>query len=187
MSRSIQTGPRRLALVAATASLAFTAGSASAATSGVPAFVTQDQMAAVAKAVKHPIYWLGPRAGFSYELTIGSTGHVFVRYLPKGAQLADKRSIFKTVATYPVKDARAQLQAGAKFLKRPIGKVGTNGLALISRPPTSAYVVFGTENYQVELFTPSAKGTNAALKSVQPVVPLKAAVSPPKPPVQPPK
>ncbi len=140
-----------------------------AAPSSAPTFATVEQIQAVAVAVKHPVYWLGPRPGFNYELTVASTGRIFVRYLPKNAKLGDKRAIYKTVATYPVKNARAQLQAGAKFLKRPVINVGTNGLAVVSRPPTSVYVVFGTSNYQVEIFTPSAKLSKAAIKSVQPV------------------
>ena len=142
---------------------------AGAAPSSAPTFATVEQIQAVAAAVKHPVYWLGPRPGFNYELTVASTGRIFVRYLPRNAKLGDKRAIYKTVATYPVKNARAQLQAGAKFLKRPVIKVGTNGLAVVSRPPTSVYVVFGTSNYQVEIFTPSAKLSKAAIKSVQPV------------------
>ena len=139
------------------------------ASAGAPSFATAEQIQSVAAAVKHPVYWLGPRAGFSYELTVASSGRIYIRYLPKSAKLGDKRAIFKTVATYPVKGALANLRAGAKFLKRPVLKVGADGFALISKPPTSVYLVFGTNDYQVEVFTPSAKLSKSAITSVKPI------------------
>ena len=166
-----EVGTRRIAQALLVTGLAIVAPLApgSAAPVGAPTFATVEQIQAVAVAVKHPVYWLGPRPGFNYELTVASTGRIFIRYLPKSAKLGDKRAIYKTVATYPVKSARAQLQAGAKFLKRPVIKVGTDGLAVVSRPPTSVYLVFGSANYQVEVFTPSAKLSKAAITSVQAV------------------
>ena len=156
-------------LVLAAVGAVLPAGAALAASTGAPRFATAAQIKSLAVAVKHPVYWLGPRSGFNYELTVAGTGRIYIRYLPKGAQLGDKRAIYKTVGTYPVPNALTQLQAGAKFLKRPLIKVGTNGLAVVSRPPTSVYLVFGTEDYQVEVFTPSAKLSKAAIKSVAPV------------------
>lgn len=163
----------RAGLVAA--ALALTAagagGTATAATpaNGAPTIATVDQIKALAAAVKHPIYWLGPRANVNYELSILPNGKVFIRYLPKSVKPGDRRAIFKTVGTYPVKNAASQLRAGAKFLKRPVFKVGATGIAVVSRPPTSAYVVFGSAPYQIEVFTPSAALTKRAVNSVVPV------------------
>src|SRR6185436_9224801 len=51
-----------------------------------------------------PIYWAGPAAGSTYELSQTSNGRVFVRYLPAGVAVDDPKP-FRTVATYPLTSA----------------------------------------------------------------------------------
>ena len=154
--------PRVLAVVGCVACASVPAGSAVAVQTSVPSLVTPGQISALAKTLKHPIYWLGPRSGFNYELTVGLAGRVYVRYLPKGTQVGDKRAIFRMVGTYPVKRAKAELQGAAKRLKRPVEKI-PNGIAVVGRPPTSIFLVFGAASYQLEVFSPSAKVTRAAV------------------------
>ena len=45
---------------------------------------TQAKLADLAAAVQHPIFWLGPESGFTYELTQTGSGKIYVRYLPHG-------------------------------------------------------------------------------------------------------
>ena len=148
-----------VAVAAVASSLA--ASSALAAPVPVPSFATPRQIQTLAASLKHPLYWLGPLPGFSYELTVTPSGRVFIRYLPTGTQVGDQRASFKTVATYPVANATAELQGAAKRLKRPTQAV-KRGLAFTGRPPTSVFLAFNGSPYQIEVYTPSAKLTHAA-------------------------
>ena len=62
---------------------------------------------ALAARLGHPIYWAGPRAGYTYELTQTPSGKVYIRYLPSGTKVGDPRPRFLTVATYPFPGAYA--------------------------------------------------------------------------------
>src|SRR6476659_8846446 len=55
-------------------------------TSGARA-VSAQQISALAAGVRHPVYWLGPQAGFRYELRRQAAGTIAVRYLPSGAKI----------------------------------------------------------------------------------------------------
>jgi hypothetical protein len=152
----------RAAMTVAALAAALPVAAGNAAVSAIPTQATPTQISALAKSLKHPIYWLGPRPGFSYELTLTPAGRVYVRYLPKGVAVGDKRAIFKTVGTYPVKQAKKELLGAAKRLKRPVEKV-PNGIAVTGRPPTSIFIAFGAAPFQIEVFTPSAKITRSAV------------------------
>ena len=56
---------------------------------------------ATSQALGHQIYWAGPRAKVTYELTVTRGGLVYVRYLTAGAKVGDPRPNFVTVGTYP--------------------------------------------------------------------------------------
>ena len=127
-----------------------------------PTIATEAQLKTVVKTVKHPVYWLGPRSGFKYEFTLTEAGRIFIRYLPAGVRVGDKRPIFRTVATYPVNNATKELQGAAKRLKRPVRKVGKNGVAFTGRPPTSVFLAFGSSPFQIEVYSPSAALTQNA-------------------------
>ena len=100
-----------------------------------------------------PIYWAGPKPGFSYELTRTTDGKVYVRYLPRGVKAGDKRGVFLIVATYPFPKAFNALKGVAK------GKGTTlpgGGFALPdAHYPKSVHVAFRGVNYQVEVYDPS--------------------------------
>ena len=52
----------------------------------------------------HDVYWAGPDATATYELTqVGR--NLFIRYLPPGVDVGDPRPDFLTVGTYPVPNA----------------------------------------------------------------------------------
>lgn len=118
-----------------------------------------------------PIYWLGPIAGSTYELTRAPDGRVYVRYLPPGVRTGARKP-YLTVATYPVEGGldvtrSAAKAAGAVRIALPGGAV-----AFFSRAhPTSVYVAFPEANEQVEVFDPSARRAHELVAShrVQPV------------------
>ena len=62
--------------------------------------VSVGQIRNLAESVGHPVYWVGPKDGYTYELTRQSNGTIIVRYLPQGAKVGDKKP-YLSVATYP--------------------------------------------------------------------------------------
>ena len=123
--------------------------------------VSSAQIADLAKSVGHPIFWVGPRQGTTYELTRTASGSIFVRYLPAGVKPGSQKT-YLTVATYPVRGAFGALQKAA-------GKDSTSftaprgGLAEFSHAyPQSVHLAFAGVDYQVEVYAPTP-GTARAL------------------------
>jgi hypothetical protein len=125
--------------------------------------VSESQLSALAASVNHPVFWIGPRSGSTYELTQSSNGNILIRYLPAGVQPGSKDP-YLTVATYPFAGAYAALQTlstqgGSISIRLPNG-----GLGVISRTyPESVHVAYPNVDYQVEVFDPSpSKAIDAA-------------------------
>jgi hypothetical protein len=121
--------------------------------------------------IDQPIYWVGPKPGYVYELTRTTTGKVFIRYLPPGTRVGSKQGAELIVATYPFRNALKALKAlgGSKKVTIPRG-----GIAIVDRShPQSVHLAFpGTDN-QVEVYDPSPARSLAIARSgaVQPVTP----------------
>jgi hypothetical protein len=138
---------------------AFSDRSSDAATeSGTKAVLASEQhLVDIATQAHHPVYWAGPIAGTSYELTTTNDGRIYVRYLPDGVQVGDPRPIFTTIGTYPEANAyralkRTSRRSGARAVDT------TRGALVVTNPKTSASVYFAFKNspYLVEVFNPSA-------------------------------
>ena len=84
--------------------------------------------------VGHQVYWAGPRAGFTYELT-QVNGNVFVRYLPAGTGLGDPRPNFLTVGTYPKRNALASLKRLARRSGNTSNKLSARRTRCLQRRP----------------------------------------------------
>jgi hypothetical protein len=126
------------------------------ATPSGPALVSQTQLEELASSSAQPIYWAGPRKGFSYELTRTADGRTYVRYLPHGVVAGDRRAEFLVVGTYERSHAfsdlsRAGTRSGAGSVKLARGGV----LVLTERRPHSAYFSYPGASNQVEVFAPS--------------------------------
>ena len=124
-------------------------------TDNAPVALSADGLATLAAAVPQPIYWVGPRATGSYELT-RTLDRVYVRYLPDGAAAGDPRP-FLTIGTYTMANAydvmkRTFATPGNEVLETPKG-----GIAVIDATrPTSVYVAYPDTDFQVEVYSPSA-------------------------------
>src|SRR5688572_14478614 len=81
---------------------------------GRPALLTGGVLSAVTAAVGHDVYGIATPAGTRPEVTRGSGGEVWVRYLSAGAKLGDPRADHLTVGTYPRRDALAAAKAAAE-------------------------------------------------------------------------
>jgi hypothetical protein len=106
---------------------------------------------------EQPIYWVGPRPGHTYELTRTASGRTYIRYLPAGVRVGNKRADYTIVGTYPTQDA---LKVMKDLAKKPDAKsvdAPGGGIAVYSaNVPTNVYVAFPGSDVQIEVFDPSA-------------------------------
>lgn len=122
-----------------------------------PALVTRAQLEHLPKVVDQPVYWAGPKSGYSYELTRTSSGRIFVRYLPSGVAAGDPRPNFLVVGTYLRPGSFADLKRAANRPGSGFVKLPHSGLMVFaSDKPKSVYLGYPGGNYQVEVFSPSS-------------------------------
>jgi hypothetical protein len=130
-------------------------------TGSSPALVTQAQLERLAAAVGHPVYWAGPKAGYSYEATVTHGGRFYVRYLPSGTRAGDPRASFLVVGTYTEPGSFVDLKRAAKQDGSVSVGIDRGGIAVFSsQRPTSVYFGYPGAKYQVEVYSPS--GTAAS-------------------------
>lgn len=123
---------------------------------GGAAATSEEELRAFAASASHPVYWAGPKSGFTYELTRTSDGRVYVRYLPEGTDVGDPRAQFLTVGTYPRTGAFAELRRAARASGAVSVDLSRGGLAVFSEArPTSVYFGYPGAKYQVEVYHPS--------------------------------
>jgi hypothetical protein len=106
--------------------------------------------------MNHPVYWAGPKSGFSYELTTTSTGRTFIRYLPRGVKAGDPRPDFLVIGTYAQPGSFADLRKAGKRKGSVTLGIDGGGIALLSsKQPSSVYFAYPGAKYQVEVYEPS--------------------------------
>lgn len=111
-------------------------------------------------------YWVGPEPGSKYALSVLTDGQVFVRYLPDGKGLGDKKASFKVVATYVTANAFAKTQEAATAAGS-VGFVDGDGNAIYyaRTRPTNVYIGLKGVDLQLEVFDPLAGKALLAAKS----------------------
>jgi len=113
---------------------------------------------AFAESESIPVYWAGPRPGFTYELTETAKCNVYIRYLPCGVEIGDRRPDYTTIGTYPYKNAYSTLQALGTRTGTRVRRVAGGGIVVVSsQSPKSVYLGFPGQDYQVEVYDPSAR------------------------------
>jgi hypothetical protein len=117
-----------------------------------PTLVSRAQLAQLARSADHPVYWAGPRQGFSYELTSTRDGRFFVRYLPKGVAAGDPRANFLVVGTYSGTGSFGALKRAAN--RNGSVELPNKGLMVESTTRRSAYIGYPGAKYQIEVFSP---------------------------------
>src|SRR5438876_10824865 len=110
-------------------------------------------LAALPAAVHHPVYWAGPKPGFTYELTRTGDGRIFIRYLPSGVRVGTNQPRYLTIATYPVQNALAAVRViGKRSGSAPV-PISGGGIAAVDKAhPTSVYLAYPGSPYQIEVF-----------------------------------
>ncbi|MEA2311251.1 MAG: hypothetical protein QOE28_1219 [Solirubrobacteraceae bacterium] len=124
---------------------------------GHPAVTAVQDVPAVARQVGHAVYGAGTQPGTKLELTRGTSGEVWVRYLSGGAAAGDKRPNYLTVGTYRQANALAATQKAAKGKRMKSAPLPGGGLMLYSLDrPTSVYVARPNSDFLVEVYSPDA-------------------------------
>ena len=134
--------------------------------------VTQAQLSWYERSVGHGVYWLGPRAGFTYELTETAAHDTYLRYLPGGAAVGSRSPDYTAIGTYPATNAYAAVLASAREKGRVTKPVANSGVASWSTGhSTSIYLAYPRLPYLIEVYDPvAATARSLALAGViQPV------------------
>jgi hypothetical protein len=139
---------------------------------GTPSSTSEVELRELAASAPHPVYWAGPRAGQTYEVTRTRDGRVYVRYLPEGVKAGDPRPQFLTVGTYPRANAFAELKRAANAEGASSRPLPQGGLAVVSPGSSSVYFGYPDAGYQVEVYAPSAGSARNLVFSGQ-VVPIR--------------
>jgi hypothetical protein len=115
------------------------------------------ELKSVAASLGHPLYWAGPKKGYTYELNRDPNGMLFIRYLPPGVRVGASRK-YLSVATYPFPGAFAGIQRTAREKNQRTIKLAGGGLAVFNPTiPTNVHLAFPGSDYQVEVFDPAGK------------------------------
>lgn len=120
-----------------------------------PALATKADILAAAARVGHAVYWAGELPNTGYELTVATSGAVFVRYLPSGAQVGSKTP-YLTVATYPDANAFANIRSAAAETGTVSVKYAGGAFAVASSDVASnVNFAFEGAPIQIEVFAPA--------------------------------
>jgi len=141
--------------------------------------VSVEQLRSLATTVRHPVFWVGPKPGYTYELTRASNGSIYIRYLPPGAKVGAKTP-YLTVGTYPFTGAFEAIEKVARQKGVTTLKLAHGGLAEISGNAKSVHAAYPGVDYQVEIYDPAAAAAAglAATNQLTAFGSLKAAVAP---------
>jgi hypothetical protein len=123
-----------------------------------------EQLRDLADSVDHPVFWVGPKDGYTYELARNTKGAIFIRYLPAGVDVGADQP-YLTVATYPFPGAFAALEKVAADRDVPKVAIARKGIAVPAKGyPQSVHVAYPQVDYQAEVFDPAP---GSALKAVR--------------------
>jgi hypothetical protein len=127
--------------------------------------VTSQGLGTLVAALQRPIYWAGPQAGTTYELTRLGDGRVYVRYLPKGVKVGSSRAAL-TVGTYPDASAAADVERSAGRPESVRVKAPGGVVAFYNKSrPTNVYLAFPGAAYQVEVYDPDGARARALVQA----------------------
>jgi hypothetical protein len=132
---------------------------------GKPALLTGQVLAAVTAATGHDVYGVVAPAGTRPEVTRGSNGEVWVRYLAPGATLGDSRADYLTVGTYPRADALAAAKAAAEGDEQRSAELPDGGMMLWSvERPESVYAASPRSDLLVEVYSPDPEAARELVR-----------------------
>jgi hypothetical protein len=136
-----------------------------------PVAATAAGLASAARQLGHPIYWVGPKRGNTYEFVRGQDGSTHVRYLPAGVKLGTSTP-YLVVATYPFKNAYNATKALTKQKSNEEISTPGGGVAVFTKSyPQDVHLAYPKSDYQIEIYAPSAASVRELVSSgkIQPI------------------
>jgi hypothetical protein len=150
-------GGQAVALVRAGRLTSFGGPEGGAVSAAKPKAATLAELRSIARSLGHPLYWAGPKKGYTYELNRNPNGTVFIRYLPPGVRVGASRK-YQSVATYPFPGALAGIQRTAREKNQRTIKLAGGGLVVFNPTvPTNVHLAFPGSDYQIEVFDPAGE------------------------------
>jgi hypothetical protein len=132
-----------------------------------PAAASVADLTSLARSVGHPVYWVGPKKRYTYEVTHTTSGRIFIRYLPPGVKVGSSTP-YLSVGTYPFPSAFGATKALAKEKDMEQIKLPGAGIAVLSKSyPQSVHLAYRGSDYQIEVYDPSAARVHALVASGQ--------------------
>jgi hypothetical protein len=117
--------------------------------------------------VGHPVYWLGPKAHTTYELTRTPSGNVIIRYLPPGTKVGTTKA-YTAVGTYPFPGAFAAVKALTKQPNTITLKLPGGGVGVINKGyQKSIHLAYPGSSVEIEVYDPSAARVRKLVTSGQ--------------------
>jgi hypothetical protein len=129
-----------------------------------PRIVSLQELREFAGSLPHPLYWAGTFPGFKLELTTSANGNIYVRYLPKDVAIGDRRPLFTTIGTYPMRNAFAALKKAGRQEGTVETPAAGGGIALSRRTRPSVYLAYPGAEVLVEIY---ARGQGRAQELLQ--------------------
>jgi hypothetical protein len=129
-----------------------------------PTAATEQELASLAKSLGHPIYWVGPKRHYTYEL-MQAQGKVFIRYLPPGVKIGTVKP-YLSVGTYPFPKAYTATDALTKSANSGRVDVPAGGVGVYAKGyPQSIHLAYPGSDVQIEVYDPSAVRARALVTS----------------------
>ena len=130
-----------------------------------PTAASPDRLRQLAKDVGHPIYWIGPAANTTYELTKTSSGRIFVRYLTNGVSVGTQSASYTLIGTYPFTKPYKTLQELSAKSGEESFSAPASGLAVYSKDhPTNIYLAYPGSNVEIEVYDPSPSRARSLIR-----------------------
>jgi hypothetical protein len=141
-------------------------GSSSNSTTTGATAVSADRLRALSAEVGHAVYWAGPKADTTYELTRTGSGRIFVRYLPQGIPVGVQNASFTIIGTYPVANAFTVLHQLAKKARKTSFAAPRGGFAVYAdSSPTNIYLAYPNQSLEIEVYDPSPSHARSLITS----------------------
>jgi hypothetical protein len=129
-----------------------------------PSAASADRLRELANDSGHPVYWIGPAANTTYELTKTASGRIFIRYLTNGAAIGTQTS-YTFIGTYPFPDPYGTLQQLAKQPTDVSFPAPADGLAVYAKDrPTNIYLAYPGSKVEIEVFDPSPSRARSLIR-----------------------
>jgi hypothetical protein len=137
-----------------------------------PRLVNSGDLEEAEDSLGHFLYWVGPQAGEDLELTVGTDGSAYLRYLPPGTEAGDPRTTFLTVGTYPVPEPQGALQRTAEEDGARLRRLA-DGSVVLPNPASagSVYLAYPDSDLEIEVYDPEPGRAMELIRSgaVEPV------------------